>query len=136
MKHSASWLLSAAKHLDSLLGTLLRRALLNLPEEADRLLRPDAPLGSNGSRYQVAYLLGLIRKDQRDDIKTIVKIRNLFAHDFRATSLDAAPARELCGNLQQPRLLAAMPVNIFPAQPAQQMSEYVREITATPRQRV
>jgi DNA-binding MltR family transcriptional regulator len=122
-------------YLDSLLDSLLRAVFTDTPEEVDRLLRPDAPLGSNGSRYQLAYCLGLIRKDQRDDLKTIAKIRNLFAHDFKALSFDTAPARDLCSNLQQPGLVESMPANIFSAEAAEQMSAYVQEITTTPRQK-
>jgi DNA-binding MltR family transcriptional regulator len=124
-----------AAYLDSLLDSLLRAVFIDSPEEVDRLLRSDAPLGSNGSRYQLAFCLKLIRRDQREDLKTIAKIRNLFAHDFKSLSFDTPPARDLCANLQQPKLLATMPANIFAARTAQQMSAYVREITTTPRQK-
>jgi DNA-binding MltR family transcriptional regulator len=124
-----------AAYLDSLLDSLLRAVLIDSHEDVENLLRPDAPLGSNGARYQLAYCLGLIRKDQRDDLKIVAKIRNLFAHDFKVNSFDVSPIREHCGNLKQPGLLAGMPANIFPQEMAEQMTEYVKETTATPREK-
>ena len=50
-----------AAYLDSLLESLFRAVFVDDTEEASKLLRADAPLGSNGSRYQLAYCLGLIR---------------------------------------------------------------------------
>lgn len=124
-----------AAYLDSLLEKLLRAVLIDTPDEADRLLRPDAPLGSNGSRAQLAYCLGLIRVDQRDDLKIVAKIRNLFAHDFKALSFDSAPVRDFCANLLQPKFLTEMPANIFPAQVVRQIGDYVQEVTSTSRQK-
>src|SRR5438132_7299919 len=69
-----------AAYLDSLLEELLRSVFVENKEEADHLLSPDRALGSNGSRYQLAYCLGLIEKEQRDDLKMIARIRNAFAH--------------------------------------------------------
>ena len=124
-----------AAYLDSMLESLLRAVFIDAPDEADRLLRPDAPLGSNGSRRQLAYCLGLITRDQRDDLKIIAKIRNAFAHDFKAQSFDKPPIRDFCASLKQPGLLAAMPERIFSADTAKHMTEYVRDITATPREK-
>ena len=71
-----------AAYLDSIIEQLLRAAFMSDEEEADRLLAPDRPIGATGARYQLAYCLGLISRDQRDDLKTIAKVRNLFAHDY------------------------------------------------------
>lgn len=124
-----------AAYLDSMLESLLRAVLVDDPGEADSLLRPEAGLGSNGSRLQLAYCLGLVTRDQRDDLKLIARIRNVFAHDFRAPSFDNPPIRDYCASLQQPGLLAAMPKKIFPADTAKSMTEYVGDITGTPREK-
>lgn len=124
-----------AAYLDSMLDSLLRATFIDVPDETDRLLRPDAPLGSHGSRCQLAYCLGLITRDQCDDLKTIAKIRNAFAHDFKARDFNASPIRDFCALLQQPALLAAMPEKIFPNETAKHMADYVRDITATPREK-
>lgn len=77
-----------AAYLDALLESLCRAVFIETGDEAERLLRPDAPLGSYGSRCQLAYCLGLVKKDQRDDLRTIAKIRNLFAHNYWALTFD------------------------------------------------
>jgi hypothetical protein len=46
-----------AAYLDSLLEELFRAIFVGDKEEADRLLEPDRALGSNGARYQLAYVL-------------------------------------------------------------------------------
>ena len=121
-------------YLDSMLDRLFRAVLIDLPREVDSLLRPDAPLGSNGARYQLAYCLGLITREQRDDLKLIAKIRNTFAHNFKATGFDVPPLRDYCAALKQPATLAAMPGQLFPAETAAIMAEYVRSTSATPRE--
>ena len=47
-----------AAYLDSMLDSLLRAVFIDVPDETDCLLRPDAPLGSNGSRCRASLLLG------------------------------------------------------------------------------
>jgi DNA-binding MltR family transcriptional regulator len=124
-----------AAYLESILETLLREVFIDAPDEADQLLRPSAPLGSTGPRFQLAFCLGLITREQRDDLKLVAKIRNEFAHDFNIQSFDASPVREYCVSLQQPALIAAMPEKMFPADVAKQMSQYVRDTNATPREK-
>jgi DNA-binding MltR family transcriptional regulator len=82
-----------ASYLDSILEQLLRAAFIDDEEEADRLLAPDRPIGANGARYQLAYCLGLISAEQRDDLKTIAKVRNLFAHNYSVASLEDERAK-------------------------------------------
>ena len=88
-----------AAYLDSVLEQLLRATFVDDEKEADRLLAPDRPIGANGARYQLAYCLGLISADQRNDLKTIAKIRNLFAHDFSVVSLENDPVKALIKGL-------------------------------------
>jgi DNA-binding MltR family transcriptional regulator len=71
-----------AAYLDSVLEQLLRRIFIKDDEQVDRLLGPDRPLGSNGSKYQLAYCLGLIDERERDDLSMIAKVRNAFAHRY------------------------------------------------------
>jgi DNA-binding MltR family transcriptional regulator len=77
-----------AAYLDSLLEALFRTIFVTEKEEADLLLGPDKALGSNGAKYQLAYCLGLIEKDQFNDLKMIARIRNTFAHKYNVRSFD------------------------------------------------
>jgi len=124
-----------AAYLDSLLDRLLRAAFIKLDEDVERMLRPDGPLGSNGSRYQLCYCLGLITREQRDDLKMIAKIRNAFAHDFKTAYFDKSPVRDYCASLKQVQILAAMPAEMFPPPVAETAKAYVEEITQTPREK-
>jgi DNA-binding MltR family transcriptional regulator len=83
----------------------------------------------------VAYCLGLITRDQRDDLKAIARIRNRFAHDFNVTDFGDPPIRDQCTALKSPADLAAMPSQLFPADVAEQIAEFLAQTTATPRER-
>lgn len=124
-----------AAYIDDLLARLLRSALLKLPKDVESLLRPDAPLGSFGNRVELACCLGLITLEQRDDLKKIGKIRNAFAHRFKAPSFDEAPVRDYCSSLKQPGIVAAMPEKLFPPETAATLADYIRETSETPRER-
>lgn len=90
-------------YLDTLLESLLQSVFREQDEED--LLGTSGPLGSNGPRYKLAYCLGLIREHQRDDLATVGKIRNKFAHVHTSLSFDVSPIKELCSNLQQTQFL-------------------------------
>lgn len=124
-----------AAYLDAMLERLFRSVFVADDTEAERLLRPDAPLGSNGSRYQLAYCLGLITKDQRDDLRLIGRIRNTFAHDFKAAGFDADPIRGFCSSLKQRGVIAEMPKALFDDKTAAIMADYVKATSATPREK-
>jgi hypothetical protein len=58
-----------AAYLDSMLDRLFRAVLVESATDVDSLLRPDGALGSNGTRYQLAFCLDLLTRDQRDDLR-------------------------------------------------------------------
>lgn len=122
-------------YLDAMLESLLRAVFIDKPDEAEAMLGSNAPLGSNGSKYRLAYCLGLITKEQRDDLKLIGNIRNQFAHNFATCAFDAAPVRDWCSSLRQPVILAAMPKQMFSDDTARLASQYVQDLTATPREK-
>jgi mannitol operon repressor len=88
-----------AAYLDSMLDPLLTAAFIQSAEDVERMLRPDGPLGSNGSRYQLCYCLGLITREQRDDLKIVAKIRNAFAHNFKPANFETDPIRGYCASV-------------------------------------
>src|SRR5262245_58109216 len=97
-----------AAYLDSILEDLLRAAFIENKQEADILLAPQGALGSNGSRYQLAYCLGLIDKELRDDLKTVARIRNAFAHRYDARSFEHADCEKLLVKLEHGKQLDAI----------------------------
>ena len=75
--------LSLAAFAEDALGQLLAAFML-ATEATDQLLEGfNAPLGTFSSRIKAAYALGLIAKDQSDDLERLRKIRNEFAHSWR-----------------------------------------------------
>ena len=124
-----------AAYLDSTLDSLLRSIFVDHREDAGRLLSLDAPLGANGSRCQLAYCLGLITRDQRDDLKRVARIRNLFAHEFSATCFDEGSIRDHCLALKYPSQLAGMSSQIFEGDDAKRVRAHIDDLTATPREK-
>jgi hypothetical protein len=136
-------------YLDALMTSLLRSVFITEQEDAELLLSEYGPLGSNGSRCKLAYCLGLIRKHQRDDLATVAKIRNKFAHIHTSLSFDDAPISDWCSNLQQARNLDAMRAGashykLFPPEVPISLSKggdpitvegFIKALTETPRLR-
>jgi DNA-binding MltR family transcriptional regulator len=81
-----------AAFLDTLLENILINFFIDDEKEVDKLLKPERPVGTYGSRVALAYCLGLIGKVIRDDLRLIGKIRNKFAHDLSVT-FDDDPIR-------------------------------------------
>jgi len=71
-------------YIDHLLKDLLVSIMDSGEEESYKLLFDDnyAPLGSLGAKITLTYCLGEIDKDQRQDLRRLKDIRNLFAHQL------------------------------------------------------
>mgnify|MGYP001565628512 CR=1 FL=1 len=91
--------------LDERLAELLADFLVqNADGRSDLLSSEDAnaPLGSFASRIVAAYAVGLIDKAERDALRKLKKIRNLFAHKLglsfteQAIVAHCAEAQKLC----------------------------------------
>lgn len=125
-----------AAYLDSTLDSLLR-AVLTGPssEDVDKLLGPTGALGANGTRCQLAYCLGLITSDQKDDLRKIAKIRNKFAHDFNETTFNSSPIRDFCSSLKSATQLPELPSQLSSSAVAEQLTEFLKEeMPSTPRE--
>lgn len=92
-----------AAHLDFLLGKAIENNLPNVQDVADGLLRnPKAPLATFSARIDLAYALGIIDNDTRDDLNNIREIRNDFAHQVQVHSFDDDDRiRDKCMNLSR-----------------------------------
>jgi DNA-binding MltR family transcriptional regulator len=74
--------------LDTLLCHILTEFMVDDHKEVTRLLEPEGPLGTYGSRITGCYCLGLIGTIVTADLRLVGKIRNRFAHDLRADFSD------------------------------------------------
>ena len=81
-------ILTVAAFAEDTLGQLLRAYLL--PHDASQQLITgfNAPLGTFSSRIKGTYALGLVTKEQFEDLEHLRKIRNAFSHTWRPISLD------------------------------------------------
>lgn len=87
-----------AAFVDHCLGALLRR-YLKTGETSNGLLKPGNALGDISRRRQMAYSLGLIDKCLADDIDSIAKVRNRFAHRFFGVSFANSDIGSFCDKL-------------------------------------
>jgi hypothetical protein len=99
--------LVASAWIEDSLEALLRANLAPDPKGADRLLRTDGPLGSFAAKVSLAYSLGLIGPDMRDDLDTIRSIRNEFAHFRSGVSFRDQSVRSRCKKLYTVQTLNA-----------------------------
>lgn len=74
-----------AAFLDTQLEHIITNFLVDDEKEIHNLLRPDQTLGTYGGKTRLAYCLGLIGRNLRNDLRLIGKIRNKFAHDLYAS---------------------------------------------------
>lgn len=74
--------LSLAAFAEDALGLLLKAFMLPIDAAHQLLEGFNAPLGTFSSRIKAAYALGLITKDQFEDLEHLRKIRNELAHSW------------------------------------------------------
>ncbi|OJV11832.1 MAG: hypothetical protein BGO12_08400 [Verrucomicrobia bacterium 61-8] len=84
-KNQRAAVIVGVAYLDLLLENILVNFFADDEKEVEALLKNDRPLGTYGSRISLAYCLGLFGKIIRDDLRLVGRIRNRFAHDFRAS---------------------------------------------------
>lgn len=59
----------------------------------------NAPLGTFSARTSASYALGLIQKNEYDEINLIRRIRNEFGHKWKDITFRSARVADLCRNL-------------------------------------
>jgi hypothetical protein len=95
--------INGAAFLDAVLAGIIDRRLRD-SDAKRRLMSPDGALGTYGARVDLAYCLKLIEKSRYDDLKTIGRIRNRFAHSFYSLDFNEHEIRQLCDNLKEWRV--------------------------------
>jgi len=91
--------------LDMHLIQLLLSFMVRDPTEVSDLLGEDHPLGSFSARIRTAYCLGLISRDERDDLWTLKNIWEFFIHQMEDISFSNEPLRAWCQMLKSPMRL-------------------------------
>lgn len=93
----------AASYLENIVGMSIKSFLVDDPS-VEELFEGYGPLSSFSARISVAYALGLITKDMRNDLNYIRKIRNHFAHHPSEVSFTLSPVRNFCSNFSTNKL--------------------------------
>lgn len=91
--------LALAAFAEDTLGRLLLTYLIDSKQAKDLIQGFNAPLGTLASRMKAAYAVGLLTKDQYEDLEIARKIRNLFAHDWEGVSLSQPHIKAMIGQL-------------------------------------
>jgi DNA-binding MltR family transcriptional regulator len=67
----------------------------------DRIFTGYGPLASFAAKTEVAFALGLVKEELREQLQLIGQIRNKFAHNFRRVRFSDHNIAELCGKLRK-----------------------------------
>jgi DNA-binding MltR family transcriptional regulator len=92
--------LVGAAFLDNYLRSLIEAFLIDDPKEVGDFLDEEGHLRSFSRRIKAAYCMGLINKKANDDLGTIRKIRNKFAHELHGLSFEDNQIKGWCSSLQ------------------------------------
>ncbi len=112
--------LVSAGFLEEHLKQILLAFLVDCPQTAELIDGGNAPLGSFGARITACYVLGLITKDEHDDLQLVRRIRNDFAHDIH-TTFDRQSVANRCRELKhRAKDNPATEANLGPMPPASQ----------------
>lgn len=91
--------LCLASFAEEALGRLLI-GYLREPKQAKELVDGfNAPLGTLATRNKAAFALGLISREQFEDLEILRHVRNAFAHNWESISLDKGDLKGLVGKL-------------------------------------
>lgn len=91
--------LSLAAFAEDTLGRLLL-VYLREDKQAKELVEGfNAPLGTLSTRIKAAYTMGLLTREQYEDLEIGRRVRNAFAHDWEGVSLESQDIKALIGKL-------------------------------------
>jgi len=111
--------LVAAAYIDDALEDLLAAYFVDDEKAVQRLLTYPGPCSMLTARCDLAYCLGLFGKDVYTDIRTIIKIRNEFAHTRAGATFDTKEVAERCNELTRSmrqagtKMVGVKPRNLF-----------------------
>lgn len=91
--------LLATSILDEWLLDIIQSYLINDKVSNELLLGFGAPLGTFSARIKAAFSLGLIEKNEFEEINIIRKIRNEFGHSWKGVSFESPKIEKECNKL-------------------------------------
>jgi len=91
--------LVAGTMLDERLKEILKSFLSDSKSTLNLIEGFNAPLGTFSSRIAACFSLGLIQKNEFDELNIIRKIRNEFAHTWDNASFETGIIKDLCSKL-------------------------------------
>ena len=89
-----------AAFLDEQIYQLLHAFFVDDDQEKEEMLGVEKPLGSFGARIRLAYCVGLLPREDFEDLKTIKNIRNAFAHKLHGLAFDDSGIAKECNKLR------------------------------------
>lgn len=90
-------------YLDKCVDTLLKYYFISDSKYISKNIigsTPGVVLDSFSKKVKVAYAVGLLRQEEFDDLESIRKIRNDFAHGLHGLSFESQTIRDKCQNLK------------------------------------
>lgn len=91
--------LSLAAFAEDTLGRLLLVYMREEKQARDLVDGFNAPLGTLSARIKASYSLGLLTREQYEDLEVARRIRNSFAHDWEGVTLERQDIKALIGKL-------------------------------------
>ncbi|WP_435446669.1 MULTISPECIES: MltR family transcriptional regulator [unclassified Variovorax] len=91
--------LCLASFTEEALGRLLLGYLREAKQAKELVEGFNAPLGTLSTRIKAAFAMGLITREQHDDLEILRRVRNAFAHNWEGVSLAEGDLKSLIGKL-------------------------------------
>lgn len=89
--------------LDAQLEKLLKSFLISHKKIDNELFNSTQALGNSSAKINMSYYLGLITETEKNNLNSIRKIRNIFAHQINQLSFNDPRILGLCNNLIIPK---------------------------------
>jgi hypothetical protein len=85
----------ASSFIEEALGKNIRLKLVDAPE-VSRLFEGYAPLATFAAKIDMSLALGLIPTHTHEDLRTIKRLRNIFAHKPDAVNFETSQIKDIC----------------------------------------
>jgi len=122
--------LIGAGFVEAKLKDAMETCLRNDADTFNQMFKPGGPIGELGNKALLAYMLGLIRKETKEDFKLIGLIRNRFAHRPEPTDFEEQAIKGWCKELGLfDRVWGMVPPEGRPPKPTEPRDLYLETIS-------